>query len=88
LDWLPGNAAYGKPLAELLDGAVLAPLRLLPLGQVLAAAIRIGLDEGLLATQAEGRGDLVEIVNDVIGQTKRDQGHEFAGFVCCVHSSS
>ena len=87
MDWLPRNAAYDEPLAELLDGAVLAPLRL-TLGQVLAAAIRIGLDEGLLATQAEGRGDLVEIVNDVIGQTKRDQGHEFAGFVCCVHSSS
>ena len=75
LDWLPGNAAYGESLAELLEGAVLAPLRL-PLGQVLAAAIRIvGIDGCLVAADTEWRGDLVEILDDVIGQTKRDQGH-------------
>ena len=66
-DGLLGNAVCDESLAELLDGAVLAPLRF-PLGQMLAESIRdVGTDEGLVATEAERRGDLLEILDDVIG---------------------
>ena len=66
-----------EPLAKLLDGAVLGPL-CFPLGEVLAEAIRdVGPNECLVATKAERRGDLFEILDDVIGEAEGDQGHGF-----------
>jgi hypothetical protein len=54
--------------------AVLRPLRF-PLGKVLAESIRdVGPDKRLVASEAERGGDLLEIFDDVIGQTEVDQG--------------
>ncbi len=39
----------------------------------------VGADEGLVAAEAERRSDLLEVVDDVIGQAERDQGHGLVG---------
>jgi len=63
--------------------AVLRPLRF-PLGQVLAESIGdVGPDKRLVASEAERGSDLLEILDDVIGQTEGDQGFcDDAKFAC------
>ena len=73
-----------ESLAELLDGRVLGPLRF-PLGQVLAEPVRdVGPDECLVAAESKRGGDLLEILDDVIGQPEGDQGHGFVWAACCA----
>lgn len=79
LDSVLGHAVGDEPAAELFDSGVLGTLDF-ELGQVLAQTVRdVGADERLVAAEAEGRSDLFEIVDDVIGQPEGDEGHGFVG---------
>jgi hypothetical protein len=78
-DGLLGHAVCDEPAAEFFDSGVLGALGF-ELGQVLAQTVRdVGADERLVAAKAEGRRDLFEIVDDVIGQAEGDEGHGFVG---------